>query len=325
MGKLYGDSGLLNASDAEINPATEDTVSQLVMAVTNAIDSTAYDLNSSAFSSTTSISNDYELDNVEFNFTTIASRDITITSVDGTILFKEAANTDTSVLWSPSQDIAFNGGENLTVDVTQTASACSMDCILKIKQGSNSLLGNPTVRIEDNSGTSLDLDALVESVPTTSTFHHLGHEGMVFIHSNTHSVASGANLDELIKVPASPSGRQVHLRFNYTVSDVPSDLFLYRDVVVSADGNAETICSNNDVVEKTSGVTIFEGPTITDIGNLWSTGLVAGQKNAAGSLDQLVPEFVLKAGVNYLLRLTNNNNGAVTLVTAIFFFDSEAS
>ena len=155
MGKLYGDSGLLNASDAEINPATEDTVSQLVMAVTNAIDSTAYDLNSSAFSSTTSISNDYELDNVEFNFTTIASRDITITSVDGTILFKEAANTDTSVLWSPSQDIAFNGGENLTVDVTQTASACSMDCILKTRSGTNTLTGNPAVKWVDTDGTEL--------------------------------------------------------------------------------------------------------------------------------------------------------------------------
>jgi hypothetical protein len=76
---------------------------------------------------------------------------------------------------------------------------------------------------------------------------------------------------------------------------------------------------------KTTGVTIFEGPTITDIGTLWPCGLLAGQKNSAGSVDQLVPEYILKAGTNYLLRYTNNNNSSVDVVTAIFFFDSGAT
>ncbi len=300
-------------------------VSQLVMSVTNAIDETAHDLNAAAFNETTSIANDYELDNVEFNFTTSESKTITITSADGTLILNEPDNTDTSFIWQPSSELGFNGGENLTVEVTQFSSAGTMDCILKVKSGTNTLLGDPTVKVKDNSGTDLKLDSLVESVPTTSTFHHLGHEGMVFIYSNKHSVAAGANLDELIKIPGSPAGREVHLRFNYIATDVPGDLCLYKNTIVSADGNQEVVHSNNDVNVKTSGVTIFEGPTITDIGTLWPCGLLAGAKNSAGSVDQLVPEYVLKAGTNYLLRYTNNSNSTVDLVTAIFFFDSGAT
>jgi hypothetical protein len=172
---------------------------------------------------------------------------------------------------------------------------------------------------------SLELDRLVKSVPTTGTFHHLGHEGMLFIHSDKHPVLAAANFDILIKVPASPAGRQVHLRFNYTTSDVPCDLILFRDTIVSADGDLESLNSNNDAVVKTTGVQIFEGPTITDDGSEWGNALIAGTKHSAGSLDQLLPEWILTAGVNYLLRLTNNSNGTIDVVNAIFFYDSEAS
>ena len=138
-------SQLTDSAGNPINPATEDSLAQLVMAITNAINEKAFDLNAAAFSETTNISNDYELDNVEFNFTTAALRTITITTADGTVILNEPDNIDTSFAWVPSQEIAFNGGENLTVTVTQTGTACSMDCVLKVKQGSNTLLGNPVL------------------------------------------------------------------------------------------------------------------------------------------------------------------------------------
>lgn len=175
-------------------------------------------------------------------------------------------------------------------------------------------------------------DTLVKSIPTTGTFHHLGHEGKVFIHSDRHdAITNGSDFDTLIKVPASPSGRQIHMRFAYTLlgatpgTDVEGDLTLYRDTTISADGDAEELNSSNDANVKTTGVTIFTGPTITDIGNFWSQGVIAGARRSAGSGDQLVPEFVLKAGVNYLLRLTNNSGGTVSIVNAVFFYDSEAT
>jgi hypothetical protein len=94
---------------------------------------------------------------------------------------------------------------------------------------------------------------------------------------------------------------------------------------VSADGDAEELESNNDANVKASGVTIFTGSTITAVGNFWTQGVIAGARRSAGSGDQLVPEFILKAGVNYLLRLTNNSGGTVSVVNAVFFYDSEAS
>ncbi len=54
-------------------------------------------------------------------------------------------------------------------------------------------------------------DPLVKSIVTTSTFHHLTHEGTTFIHAERHSgVANGADLDLLLRVPAGTAARQIH-------------------------------------------------------------------------------------------------------------------
>ena len=45
----------------------------------------------------------------------------------------------------------------------------------------------PHVILGDVSGEALQLDPLVKSIPVTDTFHHLGHEGKVFIHSDRHN------------------------------------------------------------------------------------------------------------------------------------------
>lgn len=183
----------------------------------------------------------------------------------------------------------------------------------------------PATRITDEDNVLLQLDPFVNSIPTTETFHHLGHEGKVFIHSDKHSVLAGANLDYLLKVPASPTGRQVHLRFDITTSELPGDVELYRDTTVSADGTPETINSTNDAVVKTTNVELFEGPTITDLGNAWPVSLLAGAKNSGGSKGQLVPEYIATDGVNYLIRYVNNGNGTADVVSAVFFYDTEAS
>lgn len=148
---ISGKVNLTNSDGNIINPATEDTVSQLVMSVDNAINEKAYNLNAAIFSETTNISNDYELDNVEFNFSTAESKTIMVKSADGTILLNETSNTDTSFVWQPSSEMSFSGGENLTVSVTQFSSAGTMDCVLKIKQGNSTLSGNPVL----GSGTNL--------------------------------------------------------------------------------------------------------------------------------------------------------------------------
>ena len=188
--------------------------------------------------------------------------------------------------------------------------------------------------IVDEFDVKLELDEFVNSVPVTETFHHLGHEGKVFIHSDRHSaVANGANLDILIRIPAGDAARQVHFRFNYIgkadTGALDVDITLYKDAIVSADGTAEAIVTTNDANVKTSGVLMFAGPTITNIGTLKTTTMMAGEKKSASSKEQAVPEWILAPdGVNardYIIRATNNSGGTVDIVNALFFYDTGAS
>lgn len=187
--------------------------------------------------------------------------------------------------------------------------------------------------ITDEAGTVVELDPLVKSIPITETFHHLGHEGKVFIHGERHNgVANGADFDILVRIPASAADRQVHFRFSYTskantgILDV--DVTLYKDTLVSADGSLETIVSTNDAVVKSTGVTIFAGPTVTDVGEYKTSVNMFGEKKSAGSKETAVPEWVLapdgESERNYLMRLTNNSGGTIDFNHALFFYDSEA-
>ena len=337
MGKLHNNARLANVAGTPINPATEDTVSQLVMAVTNALDFVAYDINAGAFSEATDLSNDFILDIVYFNFTSASARNIVITTEDGTQLYSDAGNTDTHLVLR-NYDMGFNGGENITVDVSQAGAACLMDCILRVRSGTNTLLGDPSVKITDTNSTVLSLDALVASVPTTDTFHHLGHEGMVFIHGERHNaIANGANYDILIRIPAGNANRQVHLRFAYVskanTGTLDVDVLMYKDVVTSADGAPEIIVSTNDAVVKTTGVLMFSGPTIdnepADLGEYKTSLDMFGEKKSASSGENSVPEWILApdgaSARDYLMRLTNNSGGTIDFNHGLFFYDSGAT
>ena len=198
--------------------------------------------------------------------------------------------------------------------------------------------GAPHFIISDANGVLVEADPLVKSVPVTDTFHHLGHEGKLFIHSDKHpGIADGAKLDILIRIPAGNADRQVHMRFNYTANAITGtlnvDVILYKDVVVSADGSPESSVSTNDAVVKSTGVLMFEGPTIDtepgDLGIKKAQALISGEKKGASSKEQVVPEWILAPnGSNardYLLRATNNSGGTIDIVNSIFFYDSEAS
>ena len=190
-----------------------------------------------------------------------------------------------------------------------------------------------SIRITDGD-TLLELDSLVKSIPVTDTFHHLGHEGKVFIHSDRHdAIADAATLDYLIRVPESAPTRQVHLRFNFigkaNTGTLDVDIVLWKDSTVSADGNVEAIVSTNDANVKTTGVTIFEGPTITDIGTHKAHTMMAGEKKSANSKEQSVPEWILAPNGSserlYIFQLTNNSGGTVDIVNSLFFYDSLAA
>lgn len=197
--------------------------------------------------------------------------------------------------------------------------------------------GMRLIAVEIGDGTSaVELDSLVNSIPITDTFHHLGHEGMVFIHSDRHNtIADGTSLDMLICIPAGNPNRQVHMRYIYSgKSDAGGtgldiDVELYKDTTVSAVGSLEVVVSTNDAVVKTTGVLMYSGPTITDIGSFRTAGFIVGEKRSASSKEQAVPEWILAPDGNdlryYTMRATNNSGTTVDIVNSLFFYDSEAS
>ena len=179
----------------------------------------------------------------------------------------------------------------------------------------------------------VEIDTLVKSVPTTGTFHHLGHEGKVFIHGERHNaIANGANFDMLIRIPAGNAARQVHFRFNYSgkanTGTLDVDVILYEGITVSADGSSEVIASTNDAVVKSTGVLMFSSPTVTDLGNYKAQTAMLGEKKSASSEDQAVPEWIMApngaSARDYLMRVTNNSGGTADIIHALFFYDSEA-
>jgi len=180
----------------------------------------------------------------------------------------------------------------------------------------------------------VETDPLVKSIPTTSTFHHLGHEGKVFVHSDRHNgLANEGTLNFLVVIPAGDASRQVHMRFGFTSKAVTGtldlDVVLYKDTTVSANGAEELVVSTNDAVVKTTDVKVYLAPTITDVGTRKSWVMNVGEKKGASNLDQAVPEWVLAPNGllarNYLFQLTNNSGGVVDIVAGIFFYDTGAA
>jgi hypothetical protein len=114
------------------------------LTITNALDVTAQDIDAAAYSDTTSISNDYLVDRAEFNFSTTAARDIKFTTADGTIIWEETGNIDTH-LFIDFNDRGFNASENITVNVSDPGSACLMDLIFTVKEGTATIGGNPVL------------------------------------------------------------------------------------------------------------------------------------------------------------------------------------
>lgn len=114
------------------------------LSIVEALNFTAFDLSVGAYSGTTNIASDYQLDSLELHFSTRAKRTITLTTEDGTVVFKRANDV--------SQDInvpfgrkGFDGGEDLTLAVTQTTSACTVTGKLTTAQGSAAVVAGTAV------------------------------------------------------------------------------------------------------------------------------------------------------------------------------------
>jgi hypothetical protein len=142
-------SGDLQVGGSEVSEVNPVPISGTVtstgagLAVSEALTFTSYNLASAAYSGTTAVSNDYRLTSIELHFSTSQKRTITLTTEDGVVVFKD---TDVTYLDRIVPfDTFFNGGEDLTLAITQTSGACTVTGKLTVAQGSVALEGNPVV------------------------------------------------------------------------------------------------------------------------------------------------------------------------------------
>lgn len=106
---------------------------QIGMGVTDALKSTATNLATAPYSVTTNLPIDYLLSRLELEFSTTQSRTITLTTADGTVLLNDT-NTNLSFEVDFGQ-IGFRANDNLTLAITQTAGACTVNIRMVVLQG----------------------------------------------------------------------------------------------------------------------------------------------------------------------------------------------
>ena len=317
------------ASDAELVNINAG-VSQLAMSISNEIDETAYDLNAAAFSESTVINKDYILDNIELNFSTIEAKTITVTSSDGTILWGGSVDTSASNLgynttkqhFFLSFGRGFNASENITVAVTQFSSAGTMDCILKIQSGTNTLLGDPVVQGEDlvaGGNYPLPLDRNGIAVPTIMSDHSHIHKGEAYSASDkVTGLNTGDSFDILLKNPA---GNFPHFRvFEFDSDKSPGDIFIYEAPTTSADGTPLTLNNLNRNSSNTPDLSVFTEPTLSDVGTRLEYHQITGTKASGGSSQSATTEWILKTNTDYLVRFTAGANGTI-IGWYIFFYE----
>jgi len=304
--------------DLELLRDLISAVSQLVMSITNAIDETAYDLNAAAFSETTVIANDFILDNVELNFTTTSARDISIISFDGTVIFEEEDNIDTSLI-IPGGNLGFNGGENITINITQAGEACLIDVKLRIRSGSNILIGDPDVRIVDSVGNVYEDAIRSKCIPTIEIDHFFTHAGATFSCSGNGIVGSLSSRYYHIKTGAN-AVHLIHYDFVSTLAN--ADVVLFENPTITDDGTPMAVHNKNRISGKTPTVQSFIDPTVTDDGTeLEFDKMVGGKQSGGATFDEGGYEWVIPANSNYLLKYINNANQDDTITHKFVFLE----
>ena len=324
-GTIIGNAG---SPVTQQNPLPVDSVNKLT--ISNAIDSVAFDLNAEAFSETTDIDNDYFFDNIVLNFSTAEEKTITITGPDGTILWggdvdqseQNLGYNTTAKHFNLIFKQAFNGGDNITVEVTQLSSAGTMDCVLKAVEGTNTLLGNPVIYGLDlilGGNHPLPLDRSGEAVPTIVKEHFKIHEGSGFTSSFSFSVGNGEDYYILL---ANPAGNYPHIRkYTITSDGAPVDIRLFEEPTVSDAGSVADGVNNNRNSPITPSLVVTKDATITDDGDVVEVDAIVGAKHSGGNAKGIIVEWILDPSKSWVIKVTNNSGGSADMTFNMFWYE----
>lgn len=226
--QVYSDTLAKEATNLQILTATQNMEALMgdsinaaaAINVSNSIVATAYDLNAAAYSVTSNEPADYLLDAIEFNFSTTEPRDITVTSSNGTILFQALADTSLDIVIE-DMNRAFNANDNYTIDISQTAGACTVTLLAVVKKGSiliedntiNARILNNTKVSTDNSSTAI----LTNGASYTGTWEDT---------TNYNSVTVAVKTDQsgLLYIQFSPDGTNLDSSLSFSVAAATNEV-----------------------------------------------------------------------------------------------------
>lgn len=128
----------------DIGGATVSVSNLQQLAISTDIDESAHDLLAAAFSKSVPYATDTLLDRLAMRFTTRETRTITVSHDDGTEIAQMVGDESLDVVLD-FEDYGIDQGSTITVAITQTVGACSVDVTLTSKIGSAALGGNPVL------------------------------------------------------------------------------------------------------------------------------------------------------------------------------------
>lgn len=202
------------ASDGTEVKATSNKVA---LSVENAINVQNYDLFTAPLSATSNIANDYILESIDFTFSTEELKTITISTSNNQILWGGALektpynlgyNTKAKSI-SLVFDQSFKANDNIRIDISQTSNSCLANCIVKIKRGSDILVGGAVLGSGNSViGTTFDFNLEVSKGNITghSEFSALGERDSVAVEATGSDIWKGSSI--YIPIPAL-SGEQL--------------------------------------------------------------------------------------------------------------------
>jgi len=290
------------------------------LTIANAIEETAFQLSSSAYAGTTSVSNDYILDSIELNFSSNEAKTITINSPDGTVLW--GGNVDTSSLnkgynttskhFNLVFNQAFSSDNNISVAVTQCTGSNLMDCIVKTKQGASSLGGNPVLangtntigKVKITNGTSdLVLGADGMMLVQQEISKRIADSEQFYASHRFESVATDDTVLVLLK-----TGTMASHGFITVGTSGKCFLDLFENPTITDDGTPVNSFSLNRETPSSPVTEVFHTPTTTSEGTLLEYGMVgtAGKFTLAGG-DQLGSHWWFKPNEEYLIKVINKS------------------
>lgn len=284
-------SGTVTATGAELN-------------IQEVLSFSAYNLASAVLNQTTAISTDYLASQLELHFSTRAKRTITLTTEDGTVWRTITDDTSLDRVISLG-DQAFEGGEQLTLNITQTASPCTVTGKLVIKQGSQSLGGDTPVLLKGQEFGSAEFDFFKLQQHARDTAQE--HGGLPVLDSQAFTVDAGTDVftsaghglangdtivfgsDDTLPEPLNPipTGKTIRKLTEYYVVSATTDTF---KVSTSEGGTAV------DIEDTGTGTHTWYKPTV-HTGDFIEVDQIGGLTPIfveLGDLDTAVTEITLQ-------------------------------